>query len=338
MSLKTLLLPILLTGLLLSSCRKEDLEPRTCDTPPVLPEEKMGGINCSETRGLSQAPWAFTMQSELGADWISLVPVVFVFENSNQITDTAWADDLNTAIFWAKVFGYKVMLKPHLDVNRGNKHRGTYDLESEEEWLEFERQFSEFTLRMARIAAQQELEMFCVGTELRTFVKKRRAFWDQLIQEVKMIYDGPLTYAANWDEYGIVHFWDQMDYIGIDAYFPLLEMETPTVAKLEEAWRGDKRSLKNLHLSYCKPILFTEFGYRSANYCAWEHWNLEDDMTNMEAQSNGYEAFYRTFWEEDWVAGAFAWDWLTHRLPEENDKWTVQDKPAASVMKSWLSN
>ena len=62
------------------------------------------------------------------------------------------------------------------------------------------------------------MDLFAVGTELKAFAKKRPEFWKQLIQKVRTVYSGPLTYAANWDEYHEISFWQDLDYIGCLLY------------------------------------------------------------------------------------------------------------------------
>ena len=54
--------------------------------------------------------------------------------------------------------------------------------------------------------------------ERRKLIKKQ---WVQLINKTRTIYKGQLTYAANYDNYHEVDFWEHLDFIGINAYFPL---------------------------------------------------------------------------------------------------------------------
>ena len=58
------------------------------------------------------------------------------------------------------------------------------------------------------------------------FVLNRPKFWNELILKIKKLYKGKLTYAANWDEYKRIHFWNVLDYIGVDAYFPLTDKKS----------------------------------------------------------------------------------------------------------------
>ncbi|MEM7039770.1 MAG: hypothetical protein AAF570_22545 [Bacteroidota bacterium] len=332
MQSKTCLSFLFMLVVLLTSCRKLVEDPRMCEYE--VEEQKMRGANCSETRAMR--PWTFpNMAWEWHTDWVALIPQAYVTQGDPTLMDTAWADDLSVIIPHIQNFGYKIMLKPHVDVNRSTIHRGEYELENDSAWTEFETAYRQWTLDLAKIARDYQVEMFCVGTELRIFTMERPKFWQNLIEEVRGIYTGPLTYAANWDEYGMMPFWDQLDYIGIDGYFPLVEARTPEVEDLVAAWEPDHDHLYNMHLSHCKPILFTEIGYRSVDYAAWEHWNITNNVLNWQVQANGFEAFYRTFWHEDWVAGAFVWDWRTYPIDPSNTEWTPQDKPAAEVIKDW---
>lgn len=50
----------------------------------------------------------------------------------------------------------------------------------------------------------------------------------RLIRQIRRVYHGPLTYAANWSgEYKQIRFWDALDYVGIQAYFPLRHGRQP---------------------------------------------------------------------------------------------------------------
>ena len=61
-------------------------------------------------------------------------------------------------------------------------------------------------------------------------------YFKQLIKDVRAVYAGKLTYAENWDCYADVPFWSDLDYIGMDAYFPIAEGSNPSEQELEEGW------------------------------------------------------------------------------------------------------
>ena len=134
----------------------------------------------------------------------------------------------------------------------------------------------------------------------------RPTYWKLLIKEIREVYDGKLTYAANWDNYQNVPFWKELDYIGVDAYFPLSDAEVPTEGQLTKGWMGVKKQLKHFTDSCGKELLFTEYGYRNIPYTARGNWKNKDVLgLNQEAQSNAYHALYQNWWNEKNFAGGF---------------------------------
>lgn len=231
-----------------------------------------------------------------------------------------------------------VMLKPQIWID--GIFTGSFFLKTEEEWKHFEDSYEAFILSFAQLAQETNTEIFCIGTELEKFIAQRPEFWFELIRKTKLVYNGKLTYAANWDEYKRTPFWDQMDFIGVDAYFPLSEVKTPTTEMLASAWKPWKMSLKNLSKEHGKPILFTEFGYRSMDYTAQKPWLVDrhDENVNLEGQANALEAIFTEIWRENWFAGGYVWKWFLHHEKAGGDKdnrFTPQNKPAQQVIKNF---
>ena len=87
-----------------------------------------------------------------------------------------------------------------------------------------------------------------------------------------------------------------------------------------------------------KPVLFTEYGYRSVDYSGKTPWISDRSMNqvNLEAQTNTTQALFETFWEEDWFAGGFIWKWF-HKHDKvggkENFMFTPQNKPAEALLR-----
>ena len=236
--------------------------------------------------------------------------------------------------------GLKVMVKPQIWISRG-EFTGNLKMDSEDDWRALEESYGDFILTYAALAQEANADMFCVGTELEQFVVHRPGYWRTLIKKVRKIYRGRLTYAANWDEYGRVPFWDDLDFIGIDAYFPLSDEKTPTVGQLRHGWQRHKEKIKDLSLELDRPVLFTEYGYRSSNYTARRPWSEEDcpdcDSVNLLAQSNATKAILEEFWKEDWFAGGFVWKWfIDHERAggSMDNRFTPQNKPAQEVIKN----
>ena len=285
----------------------------------------------------------------INANWVAITPFAFMTPGDPKVeyncAQNWWGDTpigIKHLVNSARAKNLKILLKPHFWVsNQG--WPGDYDL-SYEKWTTWERNYESFILQLARISEALEIDMICIGTEFKIAVKKRRKFWTDLITKIRRVYSGKITYAANWDNYQNVHFWDKLDYIGIDAYHPLSQAQTPTIEEMERAWKQFVPALKNTAKKYNKQILFTEYGYRSIHKTAWQQWEIEgissDEQCNLEAQTNAYEALYRVFWQQDWFAGGFLWKWWPDDAKSGGTKhsnYTPQHKPVEETIKKWYS-
>ena len=115
-------------------------------------------------------------------------------------------------------------------------------------------------------------------------INNRRALmldkWYELITTVRQSYTGELTYAANFDNYQNVAFWDQLDFIGINAYFKLRDYK-PNVSEaflteeFEKSWGrifADLNFFRQEH-NLKQRALFTELGYlyrENSTIMPWE--------------------------------------------------------------------
>ncbi|MDP5157957.1 MAG: glycoside hydrolase [Flaviramulus sp.] len=233
----------------------------------------------------------------------------------------------------------KIMIKPQLWVWKG-EFTGLIEMKSEENWKVLEESYSKFIMEYAELAQEVKVDIFCIGTELERFVSQRPDYWFDLISQIKNVYKGKLTYAANWDEFKRTPFWNELDFIGIDAYFPVSNSKTPTVNECLVGWEKHKSLIKTISETYNKPILFTEFGYRSVDYSGKQPWVSDMSMkgVNFEAQNNTTQALFETFWNENWFAGGFVWKWFHNhdKVGGINDhQFTPQNKPAESLIKKY---
>lgn len=254
--------------------------------------------------------------------------------------DSSWKSRIDLA----HAAGFKVFLKPHiwLSAPADGKWRSDIFPTNESNWKQWQEDYREFILFYARIAQKNEVELFCIGTELSRLSVEKATFWKNLIQDVKSIYTGQLTYAANWyNEYEQITFWEDLDYIGIQAYFPLVKKEYPNVQEIEEGWGQYFPAIASLHKRYDRKVLFTEMGYKSTSDSAFEPWKWieytsgENSPISMETQANCYEAFFNVVWDKEWFAGVHLWqfrsDFVKGRGKSDLD-FTPQGKPAEKVI------
>ncbi|MBD99229.1 MAG: glycoside hydrolase [Verrucomicrobia bacterium] len=286
-------------------------------------------------------------QQKVAANAVSIMPYGYVSDQSKVVQFNSkwqwWGERIagsKHSIQMAKDAGYQVMVKPQIWIRHG-AFTGHHAYDNDADWQKFETSYRDFILTFAAIADSMQADLFCIGTEWEYFVEARPAFWTSLIKAVKEIYKGPLTYAANWDEYQKTPFWNELDYIGVDAYFPLIEDKTPSSAAVSTALLPYKTHLKELTERFQKKILFTEYGYRSRDKTAYEPWDADrSGEVNIKAQVNSYKGFYQTFWQEEFIAGGFIWKWFHNYKAAggtEHNGFTPQNKAVESVIFSTYS-
>ncbi|MFP3949028.1 MAG: glycoside hydrolase family 113 [Longimicrobiales bacterium] len=299
--------------------------------------------------------------AELGADWVAVIPYAFIRRETGEVVfdrdGQYWgerSEGVRIQVEQARDHGMKVLLKPHVWLRGGSGWAGEYVPESEEEWRRWEEGYRAYVLGGARLAAELDVGMFCIGTELTRLVDERPDFFRRLIADVRDLYDGPVTYAANWDAYARTPFWDDLDFIGVDAYFPLSSDPGASVAELVEAWRPIVSDLREFAARHDRPVLFTEYGYRSVEGAAGEQWSLPSErrtdpsLVDPDIQARAYEALFRTVWDEPWFRGGFFWEW---HLATGDRGWggdgggrvasvraagfTPEGKPAEEMVRRW---
>lgn len=236
----------------------------------------------------------------------------------------------------------KIMLKPQIWVWRG-EFTGNIEMDSEADWKAFETSYSKFILDYAQLAQDNNIDIFCIGTELEMFINQRPEYWFSLINNIKAVYNGKLIYAANWDEFRRTPFWKELDFIGIDAYFPVSISKTPSVEDCKQGWEKHKEIIKTVSKNNNRSVLFTEYGYRSVDFSGKEPWKSYKSMNqvNLEAQTNTTQALFEMFWDEPWFSGGFLWKWHhnhEHVGGEEDSQFTPQNKPAEHIVREVYFN
>jgi hypothetical protein len=285
---------------------------------------------------------------ETYADWVCLIPYGYSRIGNTDVRynlDRQWwgerEEGIRESIALAQKNNLKIFLKPQVYV--AGAWPGDIEFDSEEDWLQWEKSYREFILFYADIASDFDVEMFCIGTEFKKSVQQRPQYWKNLIKEIRDRYCGKLTYSANWDSYKKAPFWDALDYIGISAYFPLVDEKTPPIKKIKSAWKPIVNDLSKTYRKYGVPILFTEYGYLTVDGTTYENWKLEKKIgqlqINEKAQADALDAMYSVFSEKGFWAGGFLWKWFPNNMGHEGymDKdYTPKDKMAEDILKKWF--
>jgi hypothetical protein len=282
-----------------------------------------------------------------GTEYVALITTWYQDKfNSREIyatENTPSEEGIVHAIDTIHSLGMKVMLKPHLDIlDRSQvRWRGEIDFASTREWEEWFKSYSNFILNYAKIAQDNNVEMFCIGTELTYPATVHNDKWRKLIKDIKEIYSGKLTYAANWnEEYMLIEFWDLLDYAGIDPYFPLSEEDDPSLEQIKQGWLQWVEEIETWQEKVNKPVIFTECGYASILGTARTPWESDTKApVSLELQEKCYKALIETFGNKDWFYGTYWWYWGTNkRMGGSNNKgFLIQNKPAVEVVKKWYA-
>ena len=316
---------------------------------PNLPAGKQRGVSWVGSRIIGRA---------------ELAPLVPVFVDWIMQTPFGWQSDIHLptlrvptgdAGLWgesdrgvaitaalARERGIATLLKPHLWTGRGT-WRGELAMTSEQDWATWFAQYERFIVHFARLAEANGIEGFCIGAELSATLG-REAEWRRVIERVRQVYGGWLVYAANWTNFEDVPFWDAVDFIGVQAYFPLSAEPTQSVDELIQGWQPWLARIEAVAQQSDRRVLFTEIGYRTNTNAAVEPWLWErqtqggGDIEGQVTQEALYEAFFRAAWSRPWVAGAYFWKWFPDHEQAGGDGdegFTPQRKPAQLTLTNW---
>lgn len=282
----------------------------------------------------------------INANAVALMPYAFMRKNENPELiyniERQWfgerADGIEQAISLLKEHDLEIMMKPHIWLQNGD-FTGDLKFFTEADWKKFESSYRKYIMLFAEISEEYNIETFCIGTELYNFVIARPKFWKELIRDVRKTYKGKLVYAENWDKAEKIDLWQQVDFIGIDAYFPISDKISPSEEEIRKGWQEHKNALSKLSSKYEKSILFTEYGYRNIDYALKEPWNSNRNIsgTNHGLQARALKVLYEEFWTQSWFTGGYIWKWHQHEASGglENNRFTPQNKPAENVVKKY---
>src|SRR3989344_3293950 len=329
--------------------------------------------------------------SEFGVDWVLIIPEWFVDDQNGTeiypfyasqgefpnpttcITPTLTDEQVRYLIRKSNELGYKVVLKPHIDpmdfcVKTGSS-RGNLKPTSWDKWFE---SYKRFITHYAKIAEEENVDLFVVGTELDTSAmgnlqevgapSDAEQRWREVIADVRKFYFGKITYSesctaeldADWRTqcHGPrdIKFWDALDYIGFEPYFGVTDKTNPTIAELKQGF--DERLAvfaEPLYKQYNKKIIFTEVAFASydgAGISALEG-RKPNSVLDSQEQADLYEALFQAIQEKNYIKGMYPWAWYI-RTPDDTLGWqkysigpsTGSDfdgKIAGQVIKKWYS-
>jgi Ca2+-binding RTX toxin-like protein len=312
-----------------------------------------------------------------GANTISLVPNFFMADQySNEVklnlnSATPWMSESDTfaqvkqGIMDAVAKGLNVVVKPHVETDN-RVWRALIEPTNPDLWFA---NYKAMMVQYAKAAQEAGAAMFCIGTEMRSMTDPAKVCpsdqtytekWGEIIDAVRAVFSGKLTYAATDDEALKLQFWDKLDYIGVDAYFSMAPDGTynPTLAQLIDSWikppvNWNSQQVygttpvvdtwKQLSEKWGKKVIFTEIGYGSYDGTNLSPgWLRDTQPVDQEEQRLAYEALFHVMqnYGGQWLDGSLLWSYQTTTDPAyvPPTDYTTQGKPADAVIKAGYSS
>lgn len=176
------------------------------------------------------------------------------------------------------------------------------------------------------IAVPYNIEILNIGTGF-DHMEYAHGYWLDLIEYVRGIYDGKITYrtswwvTAVWDETSFERYeeklnnpiFGELDFISIAAYFELTDRETNSVENLVKALHSTqifdreqnvKEEIRGFYEKWNKKIFFGELGFPRTTKASIHPWDpYGSDIINNSEQANCFKAYRRVFEGEDWFLG-----------------------------------
>lgn len=268
----------------------------------------------------------------LGANTVSLAFPLFqsnwtASDVHADAAQTPTLDNMTSFIREAHRRGFTVMLRPLLDeqsLQPDGKWRGTISPKDPGAWFA---RYGAAIDPYARVAQANQVEIFDIGTEL-VSMQSDAAHWSSLITAMRRVYRGQVTYSANWTAPSL-GFAFSLDFLGVDAFFPLDAPADASADQLLHAWQAWLPQLDQLGKAAGKPVVVTELGTTSekASYRQPWVWNHGTGVS-LEAQTRYYAASCEAL--RDRVAGIYWWDFGLDPLaaPGQDPGFVPEGKPA----------
>ena len=281
----------------------------------------------------------------LGSNAIALVPYSFMrnpqapsFLEINRSAHGENDEGVIHSAFEAKRRGMTTLLKPQVWVRGG--WPGDVAMQTEAEWQAFFAYYYRWIRHYALLAEIYDFDIFCVGVEFSKATLARADDWRQLIRKIRKLYSGQLVYAANWgEEFENITFWDELDYIGIDCYYPLSRKTDPSDEELKGSFEKILNKVAAVSARHDKPVLFTEIGFRSVE-APWENPHAEagERASNATHQARAYKTVLEGLQNKSWCAGLFWWKWPTDLADTHatDRRFIPAGKPAEEVVEQWF--
>lgn len=245
--------------------------------------------------------------------------------------------------------GLDVFLEPFPWVQSGGLAETAWNPKDVKEWFE---NWGRICLQAAYYAQNHGIDKLVISDGISN-LEPYPQDWIRLIQEIRKIYRGQITYRTQWwytswqNPLSTMKFRKKLqnplfgclDFISISAYFELTNRPKPREKDIVSAWYQSTRyyrkqpifqQVKKMHEQWKKPIFFGEVGYVDLDGTNMMPWSVNpSNVDNALEQQDCFDAFYKVFWHQPWFLGASVFQ---IHMPES--RYYPVGKPAEEVIRS----
>jgi len=278
------------------------------------------------------------MAERLNVNWTAITFAAYqahpqattiAYQDAPTVTD----DEIRNAIYRAKQLGLNVCLKPVVNCADGTWRAHInffdHDVPCEPKWSEWFASYTSFILHYAVIAEETGCEMLCIGCEM-VQTDRREAEWRTLIDSVRAVYTGTITYNCDKYQEDRVSWWDAVDVISASGYYPIGD------------WDRQLDRIEAVVKKHNKPFFFMEAGCPSRQ--GSEHlpndWNLAG-APDESVQKRYLETMFERCDKRDWVRGFMLWDWPAILYDESeasaNDDYCMYAKAGEAAVSNYYA-
>lgn len=299
---------------------------------------------------------------DTGVEWVRIQ--TFLYQNNVRSSsifvdrdETASDKSLEYIISKLHQRGFKVFFEPavNLKYTKNGEWMGTIKPDNWDRWFE---SYNTFIQHYAKLAQKNEVEQFSIGVELSS-THQFKEKWEQIIDNTKKNYRGLIIFIANFDAYETVSFWDKLDTIAMNFYFPINrgddwylpwsqlkdKYHDPSYEDLLKGWQLWVNALDKWEKKINKPIVVNEIGYASQRGCTYQPWSWYLGKSDYEEQYLAYKALFEVWSKKQtingkvddgkYIHGIYFFFSLSNKKPK-NDRSYIPCEAAKSIIREWF--
>ncbi len=261
--------------------------------------------------------------------------------------------DLAFAVGTAREHGMQAVLDLRLRAEETGTFADGIVLDTEAATRTFFERYQALLVHYALLAEVLEVDVLCVGSELRfagrtrsaspdaplVMRELRLASWGEALAVVREIFDGALAFGLSRPaEAAQVAFWDRVDLLGIDL-FPAWneDFEKPPKGVRRRMWRNVLDAAVRAGEEVDRPVFVLQAGVSSSAE-GWRRFDVPRGELDLEFQRESLTGLSRSLsWSRDElerVRGLHLWKWLGPSDPSTSSGrgFALQGKPAERVL------